>query len=439
MPNRKPRAAILTLGCRVNQYESESIAGILEADGFEIVPFGTPADVTVINTCTVTAESDRKSRQHIRRAAAVSPDGKIVVTGCFAQISPEVAAAIRGVSAVIGNAEKSRIPALVRDLYEGRLPENPILPSNLSGAKYDALTLFVPRRARAFIKIEDGCENHCAYCIIPKARGSVRSKNPATILCEARMLAAAGCSEITLTGIETGAYGRDSGGAFSLATLLADLKNVPGIHRIGLGSLDPSLLRDPFIGTASAVPSLLPHFHLSLQSGSTAVLRRMRRPYTAERAMERIAALRRAFPEAMLTADVIVGFPGETDAEFEETLAFCRGIRFLHLHIFPYSIRKGTEAAEMPGQVPDALKKERAARLAAVQSNIKTEILTDYVKQHENTPVSLLIEEYKDGYAIGHSEHFVEIRAVAPGRRIGDTIDVYLKETDGTVCTGMVL
>ncbi len=434
---RRPRAAIMTLGCRVNQYESESIAGMLEADGIEIVPFGTEADVTIINTCTVTAESDRKSRQHIRRAAAVSPNGKIIVTGCFAQVSP-TEAAIDGVSAVIGNAEKSRIPALVRDLCEGRDPETVILPSELDGAPYDTLTLPVPRRARAFIKIEDGCENRCAYCIIPKARGKVRSKDPQTVLCEAETLARAGCSEITLTGIETGAYGRDSGGAFSLASLLAELAHVPGIRRIGLGSLDPSLLRDPFLETASSVPTLLPHFHLSLQSGSTSVLNRMRRPYTAEKAMERIESLRRVFPAAMLTADVIVGFPGESDEEFAQTLGFCQKTRFLHLHIFPYSIRKGTEAAEMPNQVADDIKKERAARLAEVQRKIKAEILTRYVEEHRAEPVSLLIEEFKNGYALGHSEHFVELRTKADGYRVGDTVAVYLTDTDGEVCTGVI-
>ncbi len=437
MEAKKPLAALITLGCRVNQYESESVAGMLEADGFEIVPFGTPADVTIVNTCTVTAESDRKSRQHIRRAASVSPEGKIIVTGCFAQISPDEAAAIPGVSAVIGNAEKSRIPSLARDLYEGRLPDCTVIPSVLDGAPYDTLTLPVPRRARAFIKIEDGCENKCAYCIIPAARGKVRSKDPKTVLREAEALAQAGCCEITLTGIETGAYGRDSGGAFSLATLLADLGKVPGIRRIGLGSLDPSLLRESFIETAVSVPALLPHFHLSLQSGSTSVLNRMRRPYTAEKAMERIEALRRAFPEAMLTADVIVGFPGETDTEFEHTLDFCRKAHFLHLHIFPYSIRSGTEAATMPGQIPDTLKKSRAARLAEAQRTIKAGILERYVQEHKNAPVSLLIEEFKDGYALGHSEHFVEIRTLTDRFRVGDTVHVHLTDTDGEICTGV--
>ncbi len=434
--SKKPRAAIVTLGCRVNQYESEAIAGLLEADGFEIVPFGTCADVTVVNTCTVTAESDRKSRQHIRRAVSASPDGKVIVTGCFAQISPEEAKAINGVSAVVGNADKSYLPALVRDLYEGRAPESAVIVSDLKNAPYDTLTLPVPRRARAFIKIEDGCENRCAYCIIPAARGKVRSKEPCVVIREAETLARAGCSEITLTGIETAAYGQDSGGRFSLATLLSDLAHVPGIRRIGLGSLDPSLMRDSFLETASTVPALLPHFHISLQSGSSSVLRRMRRPYNAGQAMERIDALRRVFPHAMLTADVIVGFPGESDSEFEETLDFCQKMNFMHLHIFPYSVRKGTEAADMPDQVPEPVKKERAARLAEVQRQIKSELLANYVEKHKSAPVSLLIEEFKGGYALGHSEHFVEIRIPAGNHRVGDTVEAYLTETDGEVCTG---
>ncbi len=430
------RASIVTLGCRVNQYESEAIAGLLEKDGFTIVPFGEEADVTVVNTCTVTAESDRKSRQHIRKAQSASPGAPVIVTGCFAQVSPEEAAAIPGVSAVIGNAEKSRIPALAAFLAEGGTLPQKILPSDVENASYDPLTLPAPRRARAFIKIEDGCENRCAYCIIPAARGRVRSKCPEEVVAEAAALAQAGCQEITLTGIETAAYGRDSAGAFSLAELLPRLAAVPGITRIGLGSLDPSLIRDSFLETVAALPAVLPHFHISLQSGSSSVLRRMRRPYNAAKAMERIEAIRRYLPEAMLTADVIVGFPGETEEEFAETVDFCKKAHFLHLHIFPYSIRKGTEAAAMPEQVPDFLKKDRAARLAAVQKEEKDALLRAYVESHRESPVALLIEEYKNGCALGHSEHFVEISVPGTVGAVGDTVPIRLTDVKDGVCSG---
>ncbi len=435
--NNQLRAAILTLGCRVNQYESDAIAGILEKDGFRIVPFGDPCDAVIVNTCTVTAESDRKSRQHIRRAVIAADHAPVIVTGCFAQIAPDEVRKIPGVTAVVGNGEKSRIPSLVRTLVNSMEKETVVLVSDITEAGYDPLTLPAPRRARAFIKIEDGCENRCAYCIIPAARGKIRSKKPEDVLTEAAALAEVGCQEIILTGIETGAYGRDSGGAFSLATLLPSLSAIPGIRRIALGSLDPSLMRDAFLEAIAPLPEILPHFHLSLQSGASGVLKRMRRPYNAEQAMERIRALRCALPEVMLTADVIVGFPGETEEEFSETVAFCKEARFLHLHIFPYSVRKDTEAATMLGQLPDAVKKERAAALAAVQKEIKMDILQKYVKAHEETPVSLLIEEIKHGMAVGHSEHFCEIRVPKSCGNAGDIVPIRLTETDGEVCFGI--
>ncbi len=437
MENRNgKRVSFITLGCRVNQYESEAIAGLLEADGFTVVPFGEACDVTVVNTCTVTAESDRKSRQHIRRAVAANPAGAVIATGCFAQIAAEEAARIPGVTVVVGNGEKAAIPSIVQDIADGKMPESVIFPADPSLWDCDRLSLPVPRRARAFIKIEDGCENRCAYCIIPEARGKIRSKSPAAVLCEAEAIVKAGCREITLTGIETGAYGRDSGGAFSLSTLLTQLAKIPGLCRIGLGSLDPSLMRDAFLETVSSLPAVLPHFHLSLQSGSSSVLRRMRRPYNAAQAMDRIEAVRRFSPEAMLTADVIVGFPGETDEEFDETVEFCRRARFMHLHIFPYSIRRGTEAASMPGQIPEDVKKSRAARLAAVQREIKQALLTDYVNAHRTDPVALLIEEFDGEDAVGHTEHFVELRVPAGCGGVGDIVEVYLTGTDGEICRG---
>ncbi len=404
----RPRAVLITLGCRVNQYESDVIAGDLEADGFDIVPFGEKADITIVNTCTVTAESDRKSRQHIRRAASVNPGAPLLVTGCFAQVSPADAAALPGVSSVVGNGDKAEIPALARRLIAGEKGTSDV--SDIMDAPYDNMTLRTPRRARAYIKIEDGCENRCSYCIIPAARGKIRSKLPAIAVEEARTIAETGCQEIIITGIETAAYGRDSGGAFSLLSLIRDLHCVPGITRITMGSLDPSLMKDEFLHGLTEIPSVLQHFHMSLQSGSSSVLRRMRRPYNAEQAMSRIEKLHELFPDAMLSADVIVGFPGETDEEFAQTLEFCRKAKFMHLHIFPYSIRRGTEAASMSGQLADQEKKRRAAMLASVQSSIKKELLRDYTEKHRDLPVYVLIEEEDNGYWIGHSEHYVEVR-----------------------------
>ena len=429
-----PRAAFCTLGCRVNQYESDAIAACLEADGFQIVPFGQEADVTIVNTCTVTAESDRKSRQHIRRAASANPGKPLIVTGCFAQVSPDAASSISGVTAVIGNGNKAEISALVRRLMAGEAVQNRV--DDIENAVYDDMVLMTPRRSRSYIKIQDGCENRCAYCIIPAARGKIRSKKPADVLTEAAALAEAGCREIILTGIETAAYGRDSGGAITLAGLMKQLSGVPGIERIGLGSLEPNLMRERFLSEIAPLKAVLPHFHISLQSGSSSVLKRMRRPYNAAQAMEFIRAVREYFPEAMLTADVIVGFPGETEAEFEETMSFCREAQFLHLHIFPYSIRQGTEAAAMPDQIPACVKKQRAADLAKQQADTKRSLLEKYVAAHREKTVYVLIEEEKKGYLVGHSEHYVEIRLAANAGQIGQIVPVTLRETNGDVCFG---
>ena len=429
-----PRASFCTLGCRVNQYESDAIAASLEEDGFQIVSFGQEADVTIVNTCTVTAESDRKSRQHIRRAAAANPGKPLIVTGCFAQVSPDAASAIDGVSAVIGNGNKAEIPALARRLIEGEAVQSRV--GDISRAVYDDMVLLKPRRSRSYIKIQDGCENRCAYCIIPAARGKIRSKLPSDVLTEAAALARAGCHEIILTGIETAAYGRDSGGKFNLAGLMKQLNDVPGIERIGLGSLEPNLMRERFLSEIAPLKAVLPHFHISLQSGSSSVLKRMRRPYNADQAMDFIRAVREYFPQAMLTADVIVGFPGETEAEFEETMAFCREAQLLHLHIFPYSIRRGTEAAGMPDQVPECVKKQRAADLAKQQAEIKRALLEKYVESHREKPVYVLIEEEKKGCLVGHSEHYVEIHLGADAGQIGQIVPVTLRETNGDVCFG---
>ncbi|MBQ5886571.1 MAG: MiaB/RimO family radical SAM methylthiotransferase, partial [Clostridia bacterium] len=272
--------------------------------------------------------------------------------------------------------------------------------------------------------------------ISPAARGKIRSKQPSDVLTEAAALAQAGCHEIILTGIETAAYGRDSGGAFNLAALMKQLNDVPGIERIGLGSLEPTLMRERFLSEIAPLKAVLPHFHISLQSGSSSVLKRMRRPYNADQAMDFIRAVREYFPQAMLTADVIVGFPGETEAEFEETMAFCREAQFLHLHIFPYSIRRGTEAAGMPDQVPECVKKQRAADLAKQQAEIKRALLEKYVESHREKPVYVLIEEEKKGYLVGHSEHYVEIRLGADAGQIGQIVPVTLRETNGDVCFG---
>ncbi len=445
MNNPTPTAALTTLGCRVNQYESDAIAERLQRDGFTIVPFGTPADVIIVNTCTVTGESDSKSRKLIRRAAATG--APVIVTGCFSQVWTEDVPLPPGICHICGNGDKEQIPAIARRLIEETNPTPQIAVSHIHEAKYDGFTLTTPHRTRSYIKIEDGCENRCAYCIIPKARGRVRSKEKDVILVEIRNIAATGSKEVILTGIETASWGRDLYPAAPygthLAALLREVDAVNGIERIGLGSLEPTVMSEAFTETAASLRHLLPHLHLSIQSGSTGVLNRMRRRYTADMALRCIERMRAAVPDITFSADIIAGFPGETDAEFEETAEFCRKVGFLHLHIFPYSVRRGTEAASMPDQVPVELRRDRLRKLEEIQKEIKKNLLDNYISTHtENTsPVWVLTEKNRNGILSGHSEHFAEVFAPIPaGTRVavGEIVPIVLTETDGDICRGHI-
>ena len=432
---------ITTLGCRVNQYESDALHETLTGMGFTLVGPGEKADITIVNTCTVTAESDRKSRQMIRRAAGEGY--AVVVTGCFSQVSPDAAAAIPGVVYVCGNGEKSKIPGIVQALAEGKPLEKDSV-TDIFTAGYDPLSRHCPRRFRSFIKIEDGCENRCAYCIIPRARGKVRSRDRDDILREAAALAASGSPEIILTGIETASYGMDTHDTdrqrygMALADLLEEVDKVPGVERVSHGSLEPAVMSREFVARLASLTHLLPHFHLSIQSGSSSVLRRMRRRYTAEQALEAIRRLREAIPDVTFSADVIVGFPGETEAELEETLAFIKEARFLHLHLFPYSIRKDTEAASMPDQIPEPVKKERLKRLEEAQNTLRLQMLEDYVTAHHADPVWILVEQQKDGIANGHTEHYVETDIPTAEDLTGKIVPVLLESTNGKICFGKV-
>lgn len=441
--------SIITLGCRVNQCESDEIAQGLTERGWENAPIGEIPSVVIVNTCTVTGESDRKSRQMIRRAA--SQGSHVVVTGCFAQIAGEEAAKIPGVVYVCGNDRKAKIPAVLShidslaDDTDGAIPVD-VDADELTGTAMEPVVLRTPKRVRSYIKIEDGCENRCAYCIIPRARGRVRSKPACEVLREAAHLAGY-CRELILTGIETASYGmdlRENGQklpyGMALAALLGEVDNIPGVERIGMGSLEPTVMSDAFVSALTGVSHILRHFHLSIQSGSTTVLHRMRRRYTAEMALAAMERVRAAMPDVTFGADVIVGFPGETEEEFAETIAFCRRARFLHLHIFPYSVREGTEAAEMADQIPESVKKARVRALEEVDEEIRTAMLTEYVAAHRTEPVYVLVEKAEDGVANGHTEHFVEVD-IPTGRTdtVGKLLPVLLTETDGVICRGVFM
>ena len=430
------KVSFYTLGCRANQYESDAIAEELESRGFEVVPFGKHADVCVVNTCSVTSESDRKSRQMIRRALTNSYAENVIVTGCSAQIFPDEIRSIKGDLVIIGNSDKKKIPDVAVKLVEGKHTDDML--TDIDFADYDGLTITHARRARAYVKIEDGCENKCAYCIIPKGRGKIRSKDESVILDEIRSIAK-NCPEIILTGIETASYGKDRGEAHALENLLIKVAAIDGVDRLTLGSLDPNILKENFLSAAASLPSFLPHLHISVQSGSSTVLARMRRKYNAAQAAESLEAAKRIIPGIFFSADVIVGFPGETAEEFSETVDFVRRIGFMHLHIFPFSKRTGTEAATMPGQLSQEVKYERAAKLAEIQKEIKREILDAYVKEYEIGGDGVLFEQKIDGVNIGHSRHYVEVRVPCGEDLSGKVVPVKLTDTDGEVCFGKLL
>ena len=436
MHNAELTAGIYTLGCKVNQYESEAIAEALAARGFRVQSPAQVCDLYIVNTCTVTAESDRKSCQIIRRALRRNPQAWILVTGCLAQVSPERIAAIPGVDFVCGNSEKLAVvraaEALAAAGRKNASPELHCAPPDAHGFEPMRISRFA--RTRAYIKIEDGCENRCAYCIIPAARGRVRSKPPEEVLAEAGRLTAAGCRELVLTGIETASYGRDLNGC-TLADLLCRIDRIPGVGRVRLGSLDPSLLRPDFVGRIAALGSLAPHFHLSMQSGSDGVLARMRRKYNTRMALDGIARLRAAIPDVQLTADMIVGFPQETEEEFDQTLRFAEAVGFLNIHIFPYSERAGTTAASMPGQVPEDIRHARAARLAELQADIRRRLLD----RMNGRTVEVLFETWKNGTATGHTREFIDVSCPSRASLHARLLPVRILSNNGTQCTGELL
>ncbi len=397
---------ILTLGCKVNQYESEAISEAFLARGYHVLPISENCDAYVINTCTVTAESDRKCRQMIRRAIHRNPQAYILVTGCLGQTDPKQLASIKGVDYICGNAKKLSVVDVADELFkQGYKNSTPkILHTAPEAHGFEPMCISGFDRTRVYIKIQDGCENKCAYCIIPTARGKIRSKAPQDVIDEVCAFAAKGCPEIVLTGIETASYGRDLQDC-NLADLLCRVDRIPGIGQVRLGSLDPSLIKQDFVDRIADLSCLAPHFHLSMQSGSDGVLARMRRKYNTRMALEAMERLREAIPGVQFTTDMIAGFPGETEEEFSETLDFIRRARFLMIHAFPYSRRKGTEADSMPDQIDDGIKHDRVRRIMEIQSQIQSEILAEYVGR--TCPV--LFETYENGVAIGHTPSFIEV------------------------------
>ncbi len=413
---------LYTLGCKVAQYETEAMLEEFERLGFLSRPFDTVCDVYVINTCTVTAESDRKCRQVIRRAYHKNPAARILVCGCYAQTAPQELEKLPGVSYISGTGGKMRLPAVAKDLLAAP-PAAPIMSvTRVEDEPFEHMCVMRAPRTRAYVKIEDGCECHCTYCAIPGARGLVRSKAPAAVVQEVMALAQGGCREVVLTGIETASYGVDLDGT-RLIDLLEQLDRTPGVPRLRLGSLTPELIRPDFVHRLAALRHITPHLHLSMQSGSDDVLRGMRRRYHTAMVRKAMKDLRAAMPDIQITTDMMVGFPGEGDAHFAETMAFCREADFLDMHIFAYSRRPGTPAATMPGQVPPAVKHDRSLALQSLRREMRMAILARVVKAGK--PLSVLFETGQDGLYQGHSDTYIEVEAKASFDPRGAIYDVH--------------
>ncbi|MBH0158507.1 MULTISPECIES: tRNA (N(6)-L-threonylcarbamoyladenosine(37)-C(2))-methylthiotransferase MtaB [Fictibacillus] len=424
-----PSVAFHTLGCKVNHYETEAIWQLFQAEGYERTDFDSTADVYVINTCTVTNTGDKKSRQVIRRAIRKNPDAVICVTGCYAQTSPAEIMAIPGVDVVVGTQDRSKMLTYIQQYKEERMPINGV--SNIMKARvYEELD--VPAftdRTRASLKIQEGCNNFCTFCIIPWARGLLRSRKPEDVLSQAQQLVDSGYKEIVLTGIHTAGYGEDMKD-YSFAKLLDDLdKNISGLKRIRISSIEASQISDEVIEVMGRSDKVVPHLHIPLQSGSNTVLQRMRRKYSMEMFGERLDRLKEALPGLAITSDVIVGFPGETEEEFMETYRFIEKHKFMELHVFPYSKRTGTPAAKMEDQVPEDIKNERVHKLIALSDQLAKE----YASNYEDTVVEVIPEEaFKEDTTnklyVGYTPNYLKVLFEGNEEMIGKLVKVKITE-----------
>ena len=417
------KVALHNLGCKVNAYETEAMQEILEQNGYEIVPFEEKADAYIVNTCSVTNMADKKSRQMLHRAKKMNPEAVVIAAGCYVQSAGEELLKDTSVDILIGNNEKVNLPSILENWEK---EHNPLHVHDLTREHtYEELTLsHTAGHTRAFMKIQDGCNQFCTYCIIPYTRGRVRSRRLSDIVSEAGRLAENGYQEVVLTGIHLDSYGTDLEEHENLLTVIQEIAKIDGIKRIRLGSLEPRIMTEEFVAGLAAEEKLCPHFHLSLQSGCDATLKRMNRRYSAEEFRQCCERLRRHFDDPALTTDVIVGFPGETEEEFTATVEFLKDICFYETHVFKYSRRKGTKADRMPDQIPEQIKNQRSDVLLALTEKNSGE----YRKKLLGRTVKVLLEEESTiggtTYLAGHTREYVKVAVAPETAAAGEIIDV---------------
>lgn len=428
--------AFHTLGCKVNHYETEAIWQLFKEAEYDRVDFETNADVFVINTCTVTNTGDKKSRQVIRRAIRQNPEAVVCVTGCYAQTSPAEIMEIPGVDIVVGTQDRTKLIDYIEQYKQERQPINGV-GNIMKNRTYEELEVpYFTDRTRASLKIQEGCNNFCTFCIIPWARGLMRSRDPEKVVEQATQLVDSGYKEIVLTGIHTGGYGQDLKN-YNLAQLLRDLETIDGLERIRISSIEASQLTDEVIDVISASNKVVRHLHIPLQSGSDSVLKRMRRKYSMAHFSERLTKLHAALPGLAVTSDVIVGFPGETDEEFQETYDFIVDYHFSELHVFPYSPRIGTPAARMDDQIDENIKYDRVHRLI----NLSDQLAKTYASNFEDDVLEVIPEEAgsEEGTLVGYADNYMKVQFKADESLIGQLVKVKITKADYPINDGELL
>lgn len=394
--------AFCTLGCKVNQYETNAMMQKMIEAGYEVVDFETKADIYIINTCTVTNMADKKSRQMLRRVKEINPEAILVAVGCYAQVAKEKLEQIPEIDLILGINEKNDIAK-----YVEQASKNIYVSDVLHQTEFlDFGDVTYTEKTRAVIKVQDGCNQFCSYCIIPYARGRIRSRKPESVIKEITDVAKEGIKEVVITGIHIASYGKDFNTEYRLIDLLEEIQKVDGIQRIRLGSLEPTLITEEFVTRLKKLSKICDHFHLSLQSGCDETLKRMNRKYTTDQFRHVVELLRNAYPEVHLTTDVIVGFPGETEEEFNKTYEFLKEIKFYKMHVFKYSPRSGTVAAKMPNQIDGNIKEERSNKLIELSDENEKEYNQKYIGKE----VEVLLEEREGEYLKGHTTNYMVVK-----------------------------
>ena len=422
------KVAFITLGCKVNQYETNAMSELFLTNNYKIVSNEEKADIYVINTCTVTNMSDRKSRQMLRRVKELNQNSIVVACGCYAQVAKEELEKMKEIDIVLGNNEKKEIIKYVEKFIEEKTKTIQIQDVMQEKEFVDFGDVTYTEKTRAVIKVQDGCDRFCTYCIIPYARGRVRSRQPQSILSEIEKIVKQGIKEVVITGIHIASYGKDFKNEYKLIDLLEEINKIDGLERIRLGSIEPLLITEEFIKRLEKLEKICHHFHLSLQSGSNSTLKRMNRRCTTQQFSHIVELLRNTYKDVILTTDIIVGFPEETEKEFEETYNFLSKIKFYKMHIFKYSPRKGTVAAKNPNQIDGNVKEERSKKLIELSNKNETE----YNKAYIGKKVEVLFEEEKDGEYVGHTKNYILVHCKSDKNLENKIVEVVCKEARNT-------